>query len=108
MDIVVPVVEDTFTFLLLVLASVVRDDLTFLFPFIGVVESIEAATSVNAIVGTTALGSAVAVAAGVEGPSRRGVSEGVIPGDAGEFRFNLPRLWVDQRPCIDLLRTFEP
>lgn len=97
--------EDTFAFLLLVLASVVRDDLTFLFPFIGVVESIEAATSVNAIAGTTALGSAVAVVAGVEGPSRRGVSEGVI---VGEFRFNLPRLWVDQRPCIDLLRTFEP
>ena len=107
MDIVTPVVEDTFAFLLLVFASVVRDDLAFLFPFMGVVGSIEVAASLNAIVGTAALGSVVTVA-GVEGPSRRGVSEGVIPGDAGEFKFNLPRLWVDQRPCIDLLRTFEP
>ena len=44
---------------------------------------------------------------GVTGSSADGVAGVDTPGEAGALRFNLFRLWVDHRPCIDRLSVFE-
>ena len=42
------------------------------------------------------------------GSSADGVTGIDTPGEGGALRFNLFRLWVDHRPCIDRFSVFEP
>jgi hypothetical protein len=79
---------------LLTLLSSVRDERTLRLPL----------ARTGGVAGTSA--GAVAVAG--TGESARVSMGSSMGGVGGALRFILPRRWVDQRPCICLLSTFEP
>lgn len=94
--------DDAAVFGLLLVASVARDDLSFLFPFEDKVGGCGSALN-SANEGE----SEVSGAGGSADVDVASFTTCGGPGDGGAFKLSFALRCVDHKPCTDLLRTFE-